>query len=605
MCVANRAIRSEFYRAIRSEFHCNCSIDFAPQNAIISLTRCFHHKDALESEDDGPNTFIDTTRRHRDPQEESDDDLTDPSPEKPRKHHRRPGSSHSRKESGQSRDSSYDQENRQPVTNHGFRTKEQIFRERAAAERMAATRKGAKASKAIKKPTKEPTKGRQSKRRQEQPPAPPDESESETETILEVRQEELLRQLADLKRENNDLKKAQKTSLPAPVSNKRRKFALGADLIPVGTELNAKVGEFVKFETWRKTKFLSTEDELLGACEVIMEEIEEFQHLIQETDDKDGILKAFSSVYGKLITKELNTRRTNVASALKKAYDKRAKTGAQMPTLKELQKVVSRARDLLYLEVPQGSTKAQTQKIKADCAKNNILRDFFDWYWDSLLPCIQGKYSWGHGMRYYHTISGGHFPGEEAKKYVTSSDEALVLLMYENYRKRWPYTFKCSQNNKEPDTKSNKYKVEWSDNTSGNSQWGGWDPKGRAKFKELAETIAKCRQKQYNGSLEKQALKRLRQAKNLDDSAKAKKTVDSDTDGNVVPTECAMLDWNSDDESAAADDFVLGDLEEEEVESEDEEEKTAEEATKNSGEGNKNTGKKGETSANDDQEPEE
>ena len=192
---------------------------------------------------------------------------------------------------------------------------------------------------------------------------------------------------------------------------------------------------------------------------------------------------------------------------------------------------------------------------------------------------------------------------------MTSSDEALVLLMYENYKKRWPYTFKCSQKNKEPNTQSKKYKVEWSDNTSGNSQWGGWDPKGRARFKELAETVAKCRQKKYNGSLEKQALRRIRKAKNLDNSAKAKKTVASDTDGNVVAMECAMLDWNSDEESAAADDFVLGDSEEEEEEeepdSDEEQEKTAEEATKNSAEGNKNTGKEGAKSANDDQEPEE
>lgn len=211
-------------------------------------------------------------------------------------------------------------------------------------------------------------------------------------------------------------------------------------------------------------------------------------------------------------------------------------------------------------------------------------------------------------MRYYHTISGGHFPGDEAKKYVTSSDEALVLLMYENYKKRWPYSFRCSQKNKEPNTQSKKYKVEWSDNTSGNSQWGGWESKGRARFKELAETVAKCRQKKYNGSLEKQALRRIRKAKNLDNSAKAKKTVASDTDGNVVETECAMLDWNSDEESAAADDFVLGDSEEEEEEepdSDEEQEKNAEEATKNSAEGNKNTGKEGAKSANDDQEPEE
>ena len=496
--------------------------------------------------------------------EDSEEDLTDQSPDPPKKRPKNPGSSRPRQESGQSRDSFFnDQENRQPPT-HGFRTKEQIFRERARNSKMAKPKSGGKAGKTAKTgKEKRPQSKSKTKRKSDRlsHPRRQDASDSEPEIQAGAQEEELLKELAALKKENKSLK-AKNPTPPVPVSmSKRRKFAIGADQIPVALDLTKKVCDYVKFVTWRRTKFLATENKLYGVCAQIMREMEEFQHLLEETDDEDTVIKAFASVYGKDITKVLNERRTNTASSLKKAFDKRAAKKQTMPTPKQLSCVISRSRDLLYLEVPEDASEAEEAKIMAKCAKNDELRDFFDWYWDSLLPCVQGKFSWGHGMRYYHTISGGHFPEDKTKKYVTSSDEALVLLMYENYYKRWPYTFECSEKKEKIDQESPRYQVKWSDSTTGNSQWGGWSSEGRLRFREILKVIAKCRNKRYNAKLEKQALKRIRTVKKLDKPRKGKKSGAAGANAVGTDEECAMLDWNSDDESAADDDLILDDFE--------------------------------------------
>lgn len=142
-------------------------------------------------------------------------------------------------------------------------------------------------------------------------------------------------------------------------------------------------------------------------------------------------------------------------------------------------------------------------------AKYEQNMDFFMWYWEELLPKVTGKFRWGHGIRYTGIISKHTHPDDPKTKYISASDEALVLLIYENCGQRFPYVAECHKNNVDVDQSDPKYQAKWSDSTQGQAKFGGWNFAGRERFGNIRRVLAKVRRLPHVKAVEEDALERL------------------------------------------------------------------------------------------------
>ena len=144
-----------------------------------------------------------------------------------------------------------------------------------------------------------------------------------------------------------------------------------------------------------------------------------------DPDTNDGNVQAFKDTFGEKILKFLNQRRTDAQGGLKKAYLERARQDPKplMPDIARMQEVILRQNFIC------GETHTKTGDIITEeyAAQQ---QELFVWYVDCLLICVCGNHRWGYSIKNYNEVSTGKWPGSATEKYVNSSDEAMVLLMY-------------------------------------------------------------------------------------------------------------------------------------------------------------------------------
>ena len=331
-------------------------------------------------------------------------------------------------------------------------------------------------------------------------------------------------------------------------SNKKPRIPGPTAYIPSSYE--KEVMELAKTEVWRKTKFVSTDEERLQLAEYFITNMPEFQSLVvKDKEDMHHNIVAFDQIYGKSITKALNNKRTNVQGAMRKTYLKRAAKGKYMPTPQELLQVVIKRQGLSgWMTVPKlyalpqepnppedGNTEdeeyqAEVQKFRkllseieaknreiapkiAEAQANNAPiqrnRENLMWYWLELLPDVVGKHNWGYNIRKWNTLTEGRFPDNPDKKYITSSDEALCVTLYENCAQRFVYAAECQQKKIKEDRESERWQSKWSDIKAGQNNFGGFHPAGRARYAKLHRHIAKIKKKEETKAVEKEILKAI------------------------------------------------------------------------------------------------
>ena len=329
-----------------------------------------------------------------------------------------------------------------------------------------------------------------------------------TEKVLQDEIQKLQAQLEENRR-NHEVELAQARN-SAPRS-KKRKGTSGCfhHQVPVNQELADRVAVVAGTNLWRTCKFLADEKQLMSACEIVMTNIPEVAGLVaDDNQDKDDNLEAFFHNYGEIIARTINVKRGDVQSGLKKAYEARAATGASMPDPTQLGDVIRR----VGLEFDP-----------EDPSKNAENREWFLWYWEHLLPKVGGKNSWGHSIRCYGTISKHTLPDDPKKKYITSSDEALVLVLYENCGQRFPYSADCQKKGLKVDKSHKKYQSRWTDARAGQCKWGGWNLKGRMRYIELRGKISKAKRKEHVQAVEAHALGEIQAKYNIGTRQPAKK----------------------------------------------------------------------------------
>ena len=194
------------------------------------------------------------------------------------------------------------------------------------------------------------------------------------------------------------------------------------------------------------------------------------------------------------------------------------------------------------------------------------MRAVFAWYWDKLLPIISSHKRWSPAKRHYNCISTAR-PNNDPKAmlYVTPSDEAYAVVVWENYAPHWAWKAEikarnqaakakkraAKDNNQDPkdnnqdpkdnnqedalmvegptdkDKEDSRSKPAYTTPEGGVAEYGGWSKDGRKRYRALLKEIkatkgdpyskkkAERQQFDYVKALEKEALKGIQQANNV------------------------------------------------------------------------------------------
>ena len=179
-----------------------------------------------------------------------------------------------------------------------------------------------------------------------------------------------------------------------------------------------------------------------------------------------------------------------------------------------------------------------TVKEIEDCAlrqldlDNDRERKIFFWYWTVLLERSHATADWSKVM-YYKTILEARLRDYPSNRVITTSMEAMAVVVYENYHDRWIATKEwmvAHPNTKLPARdKTNKdmdvFKAKWTDQDGGQQPYGGWDPAAKERFNDLRIAIHAVRADEETLEYEKKALQLLQKEHNItgDEPPKKKK----------------------------------------------------------------------------------
>ena len=158
------------------------------------------------------------------------------------------------------------------------------------------------------------------------------------------------------------------------------------------------IKEIVKHEIWRTRKFVNNQDQVEDICDNIMQLSDQLKPLWEDRKNRKAYVKLLAQNYGQTICSAIkNEKRTNIQSALQKAYTKRFKEGLPMPTHKEIRDIVLRkGLDYIHTERKEGKTDDQYHKKLKLAKENERNREIFVWYWLEVLPVAVPKGQMGH-----------------------------------------------------------------------------------------------------------------------------------------------------------------------------------------------------------------
>ncbi len=202
----------------------------------------------------------------------------------------------------------------------------------------------------------------------------------------------------------------------------------------VSSAVDNLVYDIAKTDLFKQVKFINNEDELEYATRIVMNIIEPAEH--------EGLSGE------KLATAQAKWITANCESVRKAVNEWRNYVQG------ELQKYVKEA---LQDEDPAAFDSIPTAEemfqliMRNGLGKKDKNRDYYQWkfdtIWDELMSKVAGHSNWSQGKR-HHGLMSFHKPSNakpEDTPYVSSSDEAFLILLWENYYDRWVYLHKKDQ----------------------------------------------------------------------------------------------------------------------------------------------------------------
>ena len=259
-----------------------------------------------------------------------------------------------------------------------------------------------------------------------------------------------------------------------------------AKLLRLCSEQLDKAVDISKNHLWRTRKFISCDEEEMAAAD--------FVRVHMKFQGKATMEQKLSWIetYKRPIKKAFFARRNYVTSELKKLVSKHfLDKGLPMPTLAQILACATRTIDV---KVPEQM-------------------DMFMFYWETILPKMVGSKSWDRAQKYYTTITKAKVDDDspsDGKGIITSTSEAMVVLIWENNAVRWPalHAWSAREENRKKTQPAMNGVYTFTD--GGQNEWGGWKDKGLEAFNTYTGQVKLARKSTYSTQLERMTLKRLR-----------------------------------------------------------------------------------------------
>jgi len=133
------------------------------------------------------------------------------------------------------------------------------------------------------------------------------------------------------------------------------------------------------------------------------------------------------------------------------------------------------------------------------CLLRQGSNEVFFWFAGNLLESVTGiNNAWGAEKYFIESMTTA--TDGKGNSWVTVSDEAFALLLYENYVEKW----KTRYNNGWSVRGAKRMMGKYSSSSSGNQTQSGWSPSGLKRFNELVELV--IRDRKSDGAAEKEKL---------------------------------------------------------------------------------------------------
>jgi hypothetical protein len=249
-----------------------------------------------------------------------------------------------------------------------------------------------------------------------------------------------------------------------------------------------RISKVVNTELWRVMKFINCKEDEDDAIEFTYKALYDTEPL-----DLDKMY-SWGETYKKYIRECLYGKRNYVASQIKVCAWKLFEAQENLPTVEQVQKCINRTINV----------------------EDEREMEIFKWYWECLLPRVVGAVEWGPSVRLYNMISTYYIPHDaKGRLLITPSNEAMILILWENSFAKWHELWTFSQN---PANRGKKQKNRGGKFTScekGQCDFSGWDAEGIEAFNAYVQEAKDGRHLPNRLVLEKQTLQALRQQYNI------------------------------------------------------------------------------------------
>ena len=217
-------------------------------------------------------------------------------------------------------------------------------------------------------------------------------------------------------------------------------------------------------------------------------------------------IKEYTRVYGGYVAKEINEKQNALASQLKKTYFKWWEKHGSPLTSEQLLYVANCSTNCLLLSEDPGLKQDKLEKHKAWNKKMKKYCNQIDFYVNEIVSKCGGRDDWGVNARCNSTLST--FKSKDGKTLLMPPGrEALTIVMWINYEDKWKWEWEQIQAGvaKDQYQKKKKFKeTKYTNSSSGQCIFGGWNEAGRLMFLDLRDQNAKAQKQKHVATLERQ-----------------------------------------------------------------------------------------------------
>ena len=204
------------------------------------------------------------------------------------------------------------------------------------------------------------------------------------------------------------------------------------------------VYDTAKYELFKEVKFISNDDELMYATRLVMGMLDLKDHKkLSGQKLAEAEANWIAEHCDTVVRQAINDWRNYVQGELQK-YVKEALQGTDPAAFAR----IPNAKEMFELIMRKGLGK-KDPNLEVNQVK-------FDVVCDELMSKVSGYANWSEGKR-HHGLMSFHKPPDakpDDPTYISISDEAFLVTLWENYYDRWVYLFKKKQLEEEKDEES-------------------------------------------------------------------------------------------------------------------------------------------------------